>query len=288
MSRWAKVICGFCFGASAFGASLWGGRLVYAKVHQDEHRSSVVVDCPVLTRDAFIARATLYGVPSNDPYYVMSEYISCYDRERRVPRWVLEYLTKDNVTTKNASRDASKFYADGAIDPHAHVDEEEMAEAAFIEPAFGDAGGGGEAVVEVDGVAAAFFAGEGDHALGLGDVVGDGLFAEDVAAGGEGFERGLAVITAVFVAAGGDGAEVGLERGEHGGGIVEGGDVEAGGGGIGAGFLEVADADEFGEGVGSVHVGVTVADGAEAYDADVEHFVKFRSRTISSAVDGVT
>lgn len=115
MSRWAKVICGFCFGASAFGASLWGGRLVYAKVHQDEHRSSVVVDCPVLTRDAFIARATLYGVPSNDPYYVMSEYISCYDRERRVPRWVLEYLTKDNVTTKNASRDASKFYADGAI-----------------------------------------------------------------------------------------------------------------------------------------------------------------------------
>ena len=90
-----------------------------------------------------------------------------------------------------------------------------MAELAFGHPFFRQLGRGGEAVIQVDAVADAFFACLGDHFFGFVDLVGDGLFAENVAARFEREHGGLEVVGAVLVAAGGDADDVGFEVCEH-------------------------------------------------------------------------
>lgn len=137
----------------------------------------------------------------------------------------------------------------GIADPHGHVDEEEVAQASFVEPSAGDPCRGGEAVVEIDAEAASGPARGGDHRLGLIDLVADRLFAEDMASGLEGLEGRLAVVAAIFEAPCGDAGDVGPEGGEHLGGIEETGDAMGLGGGSGSLLDEVADAHELGVGI---------------------------------------
>ena len=58
-------------------------------------------------------------------------------------------------------------------------------------------------------------ASEGDHLAGLLNVVGDGLFAEDMLAGRKGLHDGNAVPAAVFRTAGADVDDVELFIREH-------------------------------------------------------------------------
>ena len=157
-------------------------------------------------------------------------------------------------------------------DPHAHVDEEQVAEAALVLPLLGQQRGRGEAVVEVDAVADALLLRLGDHLLGLGDLVGDRLLAQDVAAGLEGLHGGQVMVAAVLVAAGGDAAQVGPERVEHLLDVV----AKAGTPKRGRGLRRrapcgIAHADQFGQRVFLVEHGMAVADGTQADHADADH-----------------
>jgi len=97
------------------------------------------------------------------------------------------------------------------VDPHRHVDEELLADAALVDPAPGQSGGRGEAVVEVDAETAFQAPGAVDHPLGLGDGVADGLLAEDMGASLQGSD-GLLCVVGVGRA---DGYQIRLDLIEH-------------------------------------------------------------------------
>lgn len=58
----------------------------------------------------------LYGnpMPVHD-FETRLEYISSYDRERRIPKWVIEHMTSESVGKDSAERDESHFREDTAI-----------------------------------------------------------------------------------------------------------------------------------------------------------------------------
>jgi len=103
----------------------------------------------------------------------------------------------------------------GVADPEGHVGEEQMTQAAFVLPPFGNVRGGGEAVVEVDAKAETLLAGFGHHLLRRPDLVGNRLLAEHVTAGLQGLHGGEVVIAPVFVAARSDAGNIGLQPLKH-------------------------------------------------------------------------
>src|SRR5206468_5577164 len=119
------------------------------------------------------------------------------------------------------------------------------ATAAGVEPLFGAAGGGGEAVVQVDAVGDTLFFRERDHFFGFAHFIGDGFFAERGDAGAEQLHRRGVVVAAVFFARGAHAGGVELEAAlEHVGDGVERGRAVGGGGFVGALLEDVADGDE--------------------------------------------
>jgi len=157
------------------------------------------------------------------------------------------------------------------LDPHAHVDEEQMAEPSLVLPALRNVGRLGETVVQVDPVAEALFPRLRDHLLGPGDVVADGLLAEHVAAGLERLHGGLVMVAAVLVAARRDAGNVGLQRPQHLLRIVERRHPQPGCGLVSPFLDDVAHTDQLGQGSGPIHVSVAVADRPHADDADSLH-----------------
>lgn len=56
-----------------------------------------------------------YGLPRNSQQFIFHKnHIVCYDRQRRIPLWVAEHLTEDNLKG-SASRKNSKFLPDPAV-----------------------------------------------------------------------------------------------------------------------------------------------------------------------------
>ena len=101
-------------------------------------------------------------------------------------------------------------------------------------------GGLGEVVIEVAAEVDVLLGGEGDHVAGFVYVVGEGFFAKDVFACGEGFHGGFVVPASVFVAAGGDVDDVEVFVFEHVFEGVVGFDVVFFGGFVGGCFDDVA------------------------------------------------
>ena len=50
-----------------------------------------------------------FGLPSSDTVYVKDGYVSSFDAQRRIPRWVMELITPESVTSKEGKRDGTKF-----------------------------------------------------------------------------------------------------------------------------------------------------------------------------------
>lgn len=135
------------------------------------------------------------------------------------------------------------------------VEAEGIADAALAEEFQGLGDGGFKAGGVVDHEALTGGGGGGDHAVALFDRFGHGLFDEDVAAGGEGFEGERAM-------GGGRGEDMdGVEAmGEDGGEVRPGvRDVELGGEGLSAVLRGVGNGDDLG--VGGVAEGDQVAFG---------------------------
>jgi len=56
-----------------------------------------------------------YGLPRNSQQYLFHKnHIVCYDRQRRIPLWVAEHVTKENLQG-SANRKHSKFLPDPAV-----------------------------------------------------------------------------------------------------------------------------------------------------------------------------
>lgn len=56
-----------------------------------------------------------YGLPRNSQQFVFHKnHVLCYDRQRRIPLWVAEHVTKENLKG-SASRKHSKFLPDPAV-----------------------------------------------------------------------------------------------------------------------------------------------------------------------------
>ena len=126
----AAGMLGAIFGAGgtlayfeATGASnLTGGRLGGAKRREAAQPSKAVTpvaevskswpaskgDVSMALYDELAARV---GLPSSDTVFVKQGYVSSFDAQRRIPRWVMERVTPATIATKEARRDSSKFYA---------------------------------------------------------------------------------------------------------------------------------------------------------------------------------
>ncbi len=122
----------------------------------------------------------------------------------------------------------------GVLDPHAHIAEEQVAQAALVDPFARQAVGRVEAVVHVGGQTDAFLAGFGDHFLGQGDGIADGFFTQDVAAKLQSLHHRAIVVTAVFHPGCADADQVRLEPVEHVLSIQEARHAQTGGGSLGA------------------------------------------------------
>ena len=90
-----------------------------------------------------------------------------------------------------------------------------MPQSAFGNPLLGQARGGRKPVIEVNAIAHAHFPGPGHHLFGVGNRVGNGLFAQNVTAGIQGLHRRGIVIATVLVAAGRHAHHVGFQLVEH-------------------------------------------------------------------------
>ena len=146
------------------------------------------------------------------------------------------------------------------LDPHAHIDKEQMSQLAFILPSFGQPGGRGKAVVQVDAIAKLLFAGLGHHLLRFGDLIADRFFPQNMAAGLQSLHGGQIVIAAVFIPTRGDAAHVRMQAVQHLLRIIKSGHAQAGSGRICPVFLNITHPDQFGQGIGLIHISMAVAD----------------------------
>lgn len=70
---------------------------------------------PPLSPPSKVDMFSKYGLPRNSQQFVFHKnHILCYDRQRRIPLWVAEHITKENLKG-SANRKHSKFLPDPAV-----------------------------------------------------------------------------------------------------------------------------------------------------------------------------
>jgi hypothetical protein len=159
----------------------------------------------------------------------------------------------------------------GIADPHRHVDQQQVAQAAFLDPLFGFGGGRHKTMVEVDAVVDALFVRLCHHLSRLLDVVRDRLFAQDVQPGFQTLHRRGEVIAAVLHARRADAHGVELLVFEHLFDAVIGAHAVACGGLVGAFGDDVTHGDQLGQRVGLIDRRMGVADVAQADHSHFQH-----------------